>query len=544
MGVRGDRGRGLEALLRQEGHPTIADSMGRIVDFVDQWWAVPYLSWFTDHGARHSERVAEAALAILDNPDVPKRFQATPLEQYVAWSAAWLHDLGMQALGDERLGELSAGAYNRIRKQHAVRSRDIIRDDAAAMGIPLDIMLVEVIALVAGAHGTESYADQVAHLGRIESVRNEPLRGQLLAATVLIADEMDLDSTRVPILPARPTLNSISAAHARKHELVVASSVRHERGGHLRLSVTFQEAVGIEPEEQHAVELWVTEKLRQQVALVEMEFTEGYNLYSKLSRDVEVKHQPGGRLTALPSEALSVIEADLARFELINHDRCAQAIREQLDALRPVVITGRMLDSTLAQGQFEDFGFIDVDGREDLLRLVLAQRRAETAMVLSSRSLYESGGGATLRDVLEELAVAAGNHTASPSPFDRSRALRDLEERLATREPTVVGVSSIDRLRSTDREWFTQTFVPRLQKQCGVAFVFTADPSGEGSPTAAGAKTISAYGLAPAGVTAYLRRYVPPQVAESEAAAGFRYAKYKELKQHHLVNAALGAGER
>src|SRR6266478_8731682 len=109
-----------EALtLVSQAAPELGESLKKIETFLKDWWNVPYLPWFTDHGPNHSRRVMEYLLAIIPE-GLSAESQLTPVELYVGCAAALTHDLGMQVLieREAKLGELTAADYDAVRAQH------------------------------------------------------------------------------------------------------------------------------------------------------------------------------------------------------------------------------------------------------------------------------------------------------------------------------------------------------------------------------------------------------------------------------------------
>lgn len=520
------------AALDESGHEALAATIPRIVEYVERHWSQPFLPEFTDHGPRHSENVADFALRLLDSSDIPERYRLHAVEKYILWAASWLHDIGMQDLGEELVGDLTPASHARIRSEHARRSADAIREHWAEIGLVDDAMLTEAIALVAGAHGTSSYRETCDHLYQVKSVWNREVRGALLAACLLISDEMDLDSTRVPSLPAGARRTPVSAAHALKHKLVVSAGLEHGGGGRIQLNVCFQTAKGIDAAEQQMMERWVLEKLREQIALVENDFAQGVNLYAQISREIRVTHQPGGHLQGLTPAGRHIVEADLARYDLINHEDAVRRIDTAVEQFGSVVITGRLRGSLSATGDIA--GYVDVDGREDLLRSALARRRVAGATVLASSCLYETLGASSLADVLTDLLLSIGVTPAAADDRDVEDLRAALEGAIETHDgEIVIAISSFDLLPVSARDWIRGNLLDPVQATRGVAYLCTADSAPPDD--IAGFEVVPAYGLEREGVVRFLARYVEPGVAESEAAGRFQYAKYQELRQNHLL---------
>src|SRR5581483_9067908 len=151
--------------------------------------------------------------------------QATPArldchELFVLLAACYVHDVGMQAMPVEKaLDELTPSDHDTIRREHPsvgrtlIVSRTLARDrDQFDLGLHDDEFLAP-IALVSEAHGTETYASAVAAL--IETRPQPggvPLRGDLLGALLLMADELDLQRARATF-PNEAKLSTVSMVH-------------------------------------------------------------------------------------------------------------------------------------------------------------------------------------------------------------------------------------------------------------------------------------------------------------------------------------------
>jgi hypothetical protein len=181
----------------------LARSLDRIEDALTKHWSVTYLHWFTNHGVRHSFEVARIALEIADAPDLPPHLRLSTLEQYLLVAAALLHDIGMNDQS-ALLGysdEAPVRLQQQIRHEHPARSAQLILDQPQEWGLPEEAVLAEMVALLTQSHGTKYYSQTVQDLEKRSRVRNSPVRAQLLAALLLMADELDLYYGRESPLP-------------------------------------------------------------------------------------------------------------------------------------------------------------------------------------------------------------------------------------------------------------------------------------------------------------------------------------------------------
>src|SRR5690349_13256848 len=68
------------------GDPRTRDlpkSVRGVQDAVSEWWRVPYMTWFTDHGPDHSRRVAENALLLAEVPNLSSKNRLSSFELYI-----------------------------------------------------------------------------------------------------------------------------------------------------------------------------------------------------------------------------------------------------------------------------------------------------------------------------------------------------------------------------------------------------------------------------------------------------------------------------
>ncbi len=502
--------------------------MPRVRDYVTEWWTQPYLPWFTDHGSGHSQRVAAYAEKLASSANVGGLLALTSLERFILWASAWLHDLGMQSLLGMPLGSIEASGYERIRHEHPSQSAILIADNADLIGLPVgDTPLHTVVAYVARAHGTHFYADSVDFLRTYTRVRNQVVRGPLLGAILLMADEMDLHYERARPPVGDATLTRVSTAHALKHQCVTGADVEYDAQGNIYLSVTCQQMAGQSSEMLTSVERWIVEKLRRQIALVESEFSDGFGGAARLSRAIRVNRIASPFAGTEPSpDVLAIIAADLAQDDLINH---TQALREMKWA-----VNSRL--TAIVTGQLSLKPFCDRDGREDILRAVEAWARAAgDTLVISSFAIVESTSAATCTDVLVNLI-----EQADPG-FDFHGEARDaclirLVELIEGRDQHVVIVlSSIDMLAPADSQWMFATAVPRLEGSGDVSIVLSADPSRRADGLAESIVWVSTGSLQRDQVESHLARYVGAFAARSEAGADLSYWDVRSLRTSHLL---------
>lgn len=212
---------------------TLYRKLEKIIKASEKIWEYPYLYWFTDHGILHSQKVIEHIEDIIrpfwNDPNF-----LTPEEIYVLCASAYLHDVGMQYLKWENNGlmkpvnQLTEEDYNAIRKRHAEKSLDLIKQriinrdrDTLDLGLEDDNYL-EAIALVCKGHSTENFSDVVKMLDENPlTPSNNRFRGKLLVALLLFADELDLHNSRVDFSKLDMfNLSTLSKLHFFRHHYI------------------------------------------------------------------------------------------------------------------------------------------------------------------------------------------------------------------------------------------------------------------------------------------------------------------------------------
>ncbi len=372
-----------------------------------------------------------------------------------------------------------------------------------------------MISWVARAHGTSYYEDTVELLRRIPLVRNQEVRGGLLASILLMADEMDLHYERVVTLPpAWGTINAVADAHAFKHKQVLGSRVAHA-DGLVSLSITMIQSDGAHDRLTSAIQKWITDKLRRQIALVEDAFTGGFNGRVQLSRNIKVEIVEGWEPATLADpSSMDTVYAENARSELINHDLALQELEGSISRREFTAIQGRLYE------------FIDIDGREDLLEAALTRARRDGAVVVECSYLYESRGASTVSDIIRSWV----DQLAPQSERSDVAALSELIESADTH--VVLALSSADLLPKSEFLTLIKALrsIALASENLSILITLDLDMWDDSFDTA-----VPASGLMADDVADYLAAFVPWQYARGEARARLNYADYKRLAQHHRL---------
>ena len=183
------------------------ERLERIRLSAEKIWQEQRLTWFTDHRAQtHSKYIIEHLADILQNLEKTEQ-RLNVHELYVLLAACYLHDIGMQnyvSKDGKGVEQFSSADYNSIRKDHPRRAKEMIlrrgfssTKDEFRIDIDDDPQYLKLIALVSQGHGTAFFEDSVKQLDQLGyRPGNAPFRGSLLAALLLMGDELDLHERR------------------------------------------------------------------------------------------------------------------------------------------------------------------------------------------------------------------------------------------------------------------------------------------------------------------------------------------------------------
>lgn len=514
-----------------ETDPALRDlgpSMHAIELSVGKVWKEDHQPWFTDHGPQHSRRTANYALSLADLPTISPAQWLSPLEAFVLWAAAWLHDVGMQDLlaAAAPVGQIDEAGFSRVRRQHPQRSSERILDDWTRLGLPEeDAALAQAVASVARAHGTGFYTDTVAtRLAGNTRVRNRPVRARLLAALLLFADELDLHYERASGPAGWPSDNSVSEAHKFKHRSVQSVAPICGPNGRIAVELGLAFPKDLAKGDRLAIQRWIEVKLRRQMSLIEREIDEGFAGQVVLDRIVRTTTSELLANAPLPSHAaLAIVGKDTARDELINHS-------EEFDQVRRALAGGGIVVVSDGSGDADE-----PQGADDLLDAACADAAGSGRTVCVSRRPRLSLG-ATAADVVGEWAAALGESEPPADRDEHSRrdsALKAVLVAVSRGEgPYLFAVSRAQVIDEHSLLWLQTTAVPALRGGCASAFLLTADAS-MSFPVAREAVVRVALGETKQEAAAeYLGRFVSRATAAAESQLK-RYADIKRLSQYH-----------
>ncbi|MBN1814790.1 MAG: tetratricopeptide repeat protein [Anaerolineae bacterium] len=250
---------GVQRLLNR---PKMDARIHKVREKAEAIWKKPLLRQYTDHTIGHSLRVIsilEKLCSILEDP-------LTDDEVYVLLCAAFLHDVGMQQekffemdVIKERFSdeEISAAREDQMKAEAIIRAwHHLVGEERIKYELGdkyIETEFVDEVAQVSKGHTKEdlsTYTDGTK--------AGSPMRLQLLAGLLRLADELDLDYRRVhldelnqAIIPAE------SKAHWWKCHYVESVDVQGD--GRIQLVFRFSEQDA--PEVVHYVPILVIDRL-------------------------------------------------------------------------------------------------------------------------------------------------------------------------------------------------------------------------------------------------------------------------------------------
>ena len=291
----------LETYLEEYGG-TYVEIYRDIKDAVQGIWQESRLAWYTDHGVKHSGRIIFHLNCLCSGllrtpPDTGEpHYGLEPVEVFLLLASAWLHDVGMQDLSE--LNELSVDEMNNdvwdeVRKRHPNRASEIIMEHASGsnetnefwLGIKKEPKIHAPLALICKGHGSEYFADVIGRFReRTFNVdgKGTKIRGELLTALLLMADELDLHSSRAVFKENFP-LSKVSRLHHYRHHYIEDVEVIPGNDGvpetHRRIKITFCFPPGgdSDNEWQHNLIKWVSDKIEKEAKRTAYFLHDGFN---------------------------------------------------------------------------------------------------------------------------------------------------------------------------------------------------------------------------------------------------------------------------
>jgi hypothetical protein len=317
--------------------------------------------WYTDHGLQHSHRIVQRVTVLLQPLHGTQRLSGEEL--FVLLASCYLHDIGMYYFKTAgKTYPYSPTDFDLIRRRHPEVSARLIMENAAylddpqqAIELPIPEAFVDAISLVCQAHGTNYFSASLHRLATVPTTTDAVFRGPLVAALLLMGDEMDLDSQRSASLLTRLSkwadYPPESILHIYQHHYIRNIKVLQE-GGRCRLEVSFQfppDSLGY----AHDLIYWVAAKLLRQCRLTHGILAPYGIIWG--NRIKIVRHPDSASRKALPDEALPYLAEITAERKVVDR----QTLKGQL--------------KPYTNGEFAATTAILVQGQRDSDHDILAQ---------------------------------------------------------------------------------------------------------------------------------------------------------------------------
>ncbi len=317
-------------------------------------WKEPKLRWYTDHGPSHSNRVVKLIGQILA-PLYPYREGTSPPlsahELYILLTACHLHDIGMQNLSVDPeipVEELGPQEYKLIRDRHPHASFLLIKDRVVGpLGrgenrFPLDDdEHLMPIAHVARAHGTEFFDESCQKLRRITknlrfSDDGRLVRGEMLAALLMMGDELDLSSERATFLDLEEHSPETQLHNYKHHYIKPGTGVIDGATPQDRQVFVWFEFPRDAQEAGYDAEMrtWVLNKLACECNRVKAILWQTLRLRcDKVS--CRIDYDANGYRRPLPAEVRLVLEEMRCERVLVNRDELIAVLKNYLQIAPP-----------------------------------------------------------------------------------------------------------------------------------------------------------------------------------------------------------------
>jgi hypothetical protein len=451
----------LEAELRRTQYADLVNVVDALPRATEQWWKTYSLWSFTDHGPGHSKRVAAYALRLADIAPVAQALRLNFLERFVLWAAAWVHDLGMQKATQSE-------DANEIRETHPLRTRKAIQDGKFKIGMA-DPQVLNLISIVANAHGTQYYRAVVDAEGATVHVRGQRVRVGLLAALLLMADELDLNTERALDDDAAAEFDvPDTAAHWLKHQCVSHVDFVHSDAG-VHITVEMLYARQLIWSDRVAIEQWIRDKLQRQIAMIDQEIVAGFSGMMQFDPNIEfLRHEHDFPQKYAKGDVMAVIHRENAKSTLINHVDCLTKSVDTLRANKSVLLLGGGATNEPV-----------IDGRDDLFDAVLANAAASSA-VTASVYRAESDVMLTASDVLHAIVSELDDEYDHDVPDEhendrRERLLGKLTARVREGEGSIVlGLPGWEKLPPSQASWLAEVVIVPLSDDPDLSWVISS----------------------------------------------------------------------
>jgi hypothetical protein len=248
--------------------------------------------------------------------------------------------------------------YARIRNSHPERSQQLVIQrtlrrgrDEFRLDLDDDLQYLVPIALVCKAHGSAYYPDTVEELKALpHRPGNKPFRGALLAALLLMGDELDLHESRA-LFPPEFATSPVSLLHNYIHHYITAVEVRVGRNPkyrRIRLTMEFPK-----DSDEYRLDVcnWVVAKLRKQSELVNdatEALTQGELLWDGKIEVRETIDLYGARRSFLSSTqgkiALRELQRQVIEEQTVNRDELINFFQDAANQNTQCCLSVRIVD--------------------------------------------------------------------------------------------------------------------------------------------------------------------------------------------------------
>lgn len=424
--------------------------LDRVKDSAYRIWDQQRLLWFTDHTAQgHSERIISHLNGLLAHMQ-QSQARLTDHEIFVLLAAAYVHDIGMQDLRIADVDNFTPEDYVRVREQHPKISKELIvnrslRRDRGQFRIDIDDgpYLVPT-ALVSKAHGTSYFEETIRELNVLPSAPgNEPFRGDLLAALLLIGDELDLHEERASF-PGEMSRSPLANLHHYIHHYITRIEICEGLVPQVR---QFHLTFNFPEEADYAAEIkeWVVAKLYRQSNLTKhiIEVRTQGELRWDDSIHVRTTFDSHGYRRDLPDECRSVLRAVLTDGRVVDREAVMDAVNSFVSSPN----SGREVDLLERPGCDIEFLMSWVQEKCGAGGLRVVHVSLQERIGHSPEGVLDA-----IRDELEIGGLQCESYRQSQGG-DKEARLQSLAVDLHQHTPLVVILEAVDRAEEETSEW-------------------------------------------------------------------------------------------
>jgi len=359
----------LEKILQSQ-NPVLFSCLQDIDKFCSETWDDKLLPWFTNHDCVHSKEIVHLLGQILKPLEGHPQF-LDEHELFVLLASAYLHDIGMQYVKVDGISidKLTEEEYNLIRKRHAQASYDIIlkqvsevlaRDD---FHLPtIDEEYLPAIAQVSKGHSTDYFEEVISEFKADPlTPKGRKVRGELLTALLMIADELDLQCKRADFSEtAKFNLSNYSKVHWFKHHYVDFIEVEKAQ-----VNITFKFPPNADGYSGLVQEL-IDTKLKEQIGKINLILSDstGGILHLNPAINIIKKEDKAGLKRTLPEAVLNELKKILkkAPCEASTLTVSSPAFHTSTFPRPSEIFTGRKEELEKFRKAFNGANFISIEG--------------------------------------------------------------------------------------------------------------------------------------------------------------------------------------